>query len=229
MMTSSIQPYPFPKQYNFPPMFTIQPNEATRHAQLCKWSEIVVGYCAHHRLWKLSLSEAVVERPAGTYPSPPVAGADASVPAVPPPRDLFHNQRLDRRLNLEAARQVLAFMTKEGRAQPYNDSAERSMLASLGLGGGSSSSTVDGGGQDTWWIWWRPIQEWANLLDKYIDKTGQRGSVLTVWEISSGEAARGTEFWEMDLEVLRKVLALLVKRGKAQIFGEGDGVGVKFF
>ena len=33
----------------------------------------------------------------------------------------------------------------------------------------------------------------------------------------------------MDLEVLVKSLNVLVKRGKAQVFGEEDQKGVKFF
>ena len=39
----------------------------------------------------------------------------------------------------------------------------------------------------------------------------------------------GVEFHGMDLEVLVKSLNVLVKRGKAQVFGEEDQKGVKFF
>ena len=38
-----------------------------------------------------------------------------------------------------------------------------------------------------------------------------------------------TEFHGMDPELLRKALNLLVKRGRAQIFGSEDSLGVKFF
>ena len=95
----------------------------------------MLGYSAYHRLWKLSLSEAVVERPPGTYPSRNSGSGreEAAAGGPAPPRDLFHNHKLDRRLNLSAARQVLDFMTCEGTAQPYEDSADMSMLASLGL------------------------------------------------------------------------------------------------
>ena len=37
------------------------------------------------------------------------------------------------------------------------------------------------------------------------------------------------EFYAMDLDVLLKALQVLVKRGKAQIFGNQDEQGVKFF
>lgn len=38
-----------------------------------------------------------------------------------------------------------------------------------------------------------------------------------------------TEFHGMDPELLQKALAILVKRGKAQVFGQEDQQGVKFF
>jgi hypothetical protein len=37
------------------------------------------------------------------------------------------------------------------------------------------------------------------------------------------------EFHGMDPEVLQKALNVLVKRGKAQVFGQEDQQGVKFF
>lgn len=40
---------------------------------------------------------------------------------------------------------------------------------------------------------------------------------------------RPTEFHGLDTELLQKALAILVKRGKAQIFGQEDSQGVKFF
>lgn len=37
------------------------------------------------------------------------------------------------------------------------------------------------------------------------------------------------EFHGMDIELLQRTLNVLVKRGKAQIFGSEDQQGVKFF
>lgn len=39
----------------------------------------------------------------------------------------------------------------------------------------------------------------------------------------------GQEFHGMDPELLQKVLNVLVKRGKASVFGNDDQQGVKFF
>jgi ESCRT-II complex subunit VPS25 len=69
--------------------------------------------------------------------------------------------------------------------------------------------------------------------------------VLTLYELSESEATvtQGMErvlvpgrlvdslleFHGMDPEVLQKALHVLVKRGKAQVFGQEDQQGVKFF
>lgn len=37
------------------------------------------------------------------------------------------------------------------------------------------------------------------------------------------------DFHGLDAEILQKALAILVKRGKAQVFGQEDQQGVKFF
>lgn len=40
---------------------------------------------------------------------------------------------------------------------------------------------------------------------------------------------RGLDFHEMDPELFTKALNTLVKKGKAQVFGDADSRGVKFF
>ena len=46
---------------------------------------------------------------------------------------------------------------------------------------------------------------------------------------ANGAFCPTTEFHGMDPELLQKALGVLVKRGKAQIFGQEDSQGVKFF
>ncbi|KAL2004064.1 hypothetical protein VTN02DRAFT_569 [Thermoascus thermophilus] len=79
--------FKFPPTYSFPPFFTPQPNSATRHSQLQKWSALIQAWCRHHRLWKLSLVDAV-ETP------------------------LFHNAALRKRLSLAEARNVVDWMAR---------------------------------------------------------------------------------------------------------------------
>lgn len=79
------------------------------------------------------------------------------------------------------------------------------------------------------WLYWRSPEEWAALLASWVEATGQRSTVLTLYELLEGDAAQGQPFWGMPVEVARTAVAVLVRRGKAQTLGEGDGLGVKFF
>ncbi|KAI9758675.1 MAG: Lanosterol synthase (Oxidosqualene--lanosterol cyclase) [Chaenotheca gracillima] len=128
--------------------------------------------------------------------------------------DIFHNRRIGRRLSLKDVREVVEFMVKnEGRAE---------WVAPSGKGGSA-------GGKEVCWVWWRKPEEWAEILEGWVEETGQKNSVLTLYELTEGEGTRGTEFYALDPEILQKSLAVLVRRGKAQVFG-GEGLeGVKFF
>ncbi|KAL7622306.1 hypothetical protein AAE478_007810 [Parahypoxylon ruwenzoriense] len=191
-------PFDFPREYHFPPFFTRQTNLTTRHSQLEKWSSLVLAYCRHHRLFKLSLSSL-----SSANPNPNNNNNNASTST----EDLFYNRRINRRLSVADAREVLDFMRRDGRAEP--------------VGGGS--------GGDVFWVHWRTPEEWAEMIENWVDETAQKGAVLTLYELTEGEGTRGTEFYGLDPDLLQKALQVLVKRGKAQIFGQEDQQGVKFF
>lgn len=143
-------PFPFPREYSFPPFFTRQPNLTTHHAHLVKWSSLILSYCRHHRLYKLSLS------PSSSTSEP--AGAD----------ELFHNRKLDRRLSTADIREVIEFMRKDGRAEYVGQTPG-----------------------DVVWVYWRSPEEWAGLIEEWVDATGQKGTVLTLYELTEGDATRG--------------------------------------
>ncbi|KAI1275522.1 ESCRT-II complex subunit-domain-containing protein [Xylaria sp. FL0933] len=204
--------FQFPREYHFPPFFTRQPNLSTRHSQFSKWSSLILSYCAYHRLFKLSLTSPHTE-------------------------ELFYNRRIDRRLSLADAREVLEFMRRDGRVEfiAPNSGSSRGLggigsLGGIGVGvGGGDEEGGGGGGGDVVWVYWRTPEEWAALLEAWVDETAQKGTVLTLYELSQGEGTIGTEFHGLDLELLQKALQVLVKRNKAQIFGQEDQLGVKFF
>ncbi|KAK4190738.1 ESCRT-II complex subunit [Podospora australis] len=195
-MTTPSDPFVFPREYYFPPFFTRQTNLTTHHAQLTKWSSLILSYCRHHRLFKISLSDFAE-------------------------KDLFFNKQLNRRLSLSDIREVIDFMRKNDNRAEYADSDQKN--------GGAGKDGAGGGGGDIVWIYWRTPEEWASLVESWVEGTAQKGTVLTVYELTEGEGTRGTEFWGIDQELLLKALQILVKRGKAQIFGQEDSLGVKFF
>ncbi|KAI0199836.1 ESCRT-II complex, vps25 subunit [Astrocystis sublimbata] len=131
--------------------------------------------------------------------------------------ELFHNKRLNKRLSHADAREVFNSMRRDGRVE------------FIGGGDGSRDEEGEGGGGDVVWVYWRTPEEWAALIEAWVDETAQKGTVLTLYELSQGEDTVGTEFHGLDPELLQKALQMLVKRNKAQIFGQEDQLGVKFF
>lgn len=90
-----------------------------------------------------------------------------------------------------------------------------------GQGGGDRGSTF--------WVFWKRPEEWAEVIQAWVEEVGQKNTVLTLYELREGEGTMGQEFWGMDGELLGRALGVLVKRGKAQVFGSEDQQGVKFF
>lgn len=66
-------------------------------------------------------------------------------------------------------------------------------------------------------------------IDIQVDETGQKNVVLTLYELTESEATMSQEFHGMDPDLLQRAMGVLVKRGKAQVFGQEDEQGVKFF
>ena len=41
------------------------------------------------------------------------------------------------------------------------------------------------------WVWWRSVEEWGSLIDNWVGETGQKGSVLTLYELTESDATLG--------------------------------------
>lgn len=130
-----------------------------------------------------------------------------------PPPNLFASDSIHRALSQPDQRTLLDHLSL-----PANGSKVEWIA---GSGKGERSNAV--------WVYWRSLGEWADGIYGWVDETGQKGSVLTVYELREGEGVVGKEWQGMDEEFLRKVLAVLVKKGKCQIFGQEETAGVKFF
>ena len=79
------------------------------------------------------------------------------------------------------------------------------------------------------WIWWQYPSDWADEILAWVEGTGQKGVVFTVWELREGESTLGQGFHALDADIMHRALGILVKRGKAQVFGGEGEEGVKFF
>ena len=79
------------------------------------------------------------------------------------------------------------------------------------------------------WVYWRRPEEWAQVVGDWVEETGQKGTVLTLYELVEGDVTNSQEFHGMPMELLQRSLQVLAKKGKAQIFGQEGQEGVKFF
>ncbi|KAK2737780.1 hypothetical protein FQN57_007428 [Myotisia sp. PD_48] len=124
---------------------------------------------------------------------------------------LFNNSQLRKRLTLADARTIIDWMASSG--------------------GSKRAEWVGGesGGKSVAWIWWRTPEEWASAITEWVEETAQKNTVLTLYELMEGDATVSRDFHKIDPVVLQKALNILVKRGKAQVFGSEDQQGVKFF
>jgi len=71
--------FSWPPHYEFPPFFSKQPNRDTDSRRVQLWKDLILGYCAHHRLFSLNVREALASSP------------------------LFYNEKISRRLRPEVS------------------------------------------------------------------------------------------------------------------------------
>lgn len=73
-------------------------------------------------------------------------------------------------------------------------------------------------------VYWRSLSEWGKLLYDHVDRTGQLGTVVTVYELTKLEdSGIPVELRNMGYALLVRVLKkVLIKQGKAQIIMEED-------
>jgi len=197
--------FTYPAHYSFPPFYTLQPNLTTRASQLTSWTTLILSYCAHHHIYRLNPSSSI-----------------------------FTNSTLNRRLNPDDARIVLQHLASKGRVEwiiPITTSSK------AWGGGGSGShgqkqahlSDESNPGDGDAWIWWRTPEEWAGLVSGWVEETGQRGTVMTFYELLEGDATRNREFHGLPRDMLGIALQGLARRGKVGLLGEGEEGGVKFY
>jgi ESCRT-II complex subunit VPS25 len=119
---------------------------------------------------------------------------------------LFTNSGIERSLSHEAREVFLSALVSEGRAE-WRDKGHRKCL-----------------------VLWHRIQDWADLVLRFVKDNGLEDSVMTVEEIRSGIESRGTELYGIDRTVLMRALKLLEHKGKLAIFKgtSADDEGVKF-
>ena len=98
----------WPWQYNFPPFFTLQPNEDTKRKQFDAWCDLIVNYCKVNKVFEINAQEA------------------HNI-------ELFHNKKIDRKCTGELIMMILTELVKRNRAEWIQDEETRPARGSKNL------------------------------------------------------------------------------------------------
>ncbi|OBA23257.1 ESCRT-II complex, vps25 subunit [Metschnikowia bicuspidata var. bicuspidata NRRL YB-4993] len=119
-----------------------------------------------------------------------------------PVEGLFENSDIERRVSPDFCRDILHHLIHKVKRATY-----------------VNSKNQDAGVL----ILWRTLEEWAELLRDHVEKTGQLGSILTVYELTKLEdSAIHEELRNIDSTLFVRILQVLTKQGKAQIIKSED-------
>lgn len=196
--TSKVMSFTFPKIYNFPPFFTKQPNEQTWSAQRQQWVQLILSYCRFHRIWIMNDRGVVLSQ--GDVESESLEDSQQDVDST---SEVFHNEAIDRQLDIDTIRLLFKEMLRSGDVSPVD-------------GKSKSNSTQ-------YYVNWNRPDDWAAMVLEWIESTGQAGTVLTLYEIANGDLSLKQEFHGIHPRILEMAIKVLVKRGRAQILRDEDG------
>ncbi|KAJ3088817.1 Vacuolar protein-sorting-associated protein 25 [Physocladia obscura] len=157
-----------------------QPTSETWLRQKLQWIDLILAYCAHHRLFLVDLNDLTK--------SP-----------------LFSNSAINRSLNRAAIDAIFADIVANGNGE-WEDKKLKSRC----------------------FMWWKKQEEWAALIYNWASENGLK--ICTVYEIIEGDTTEGLEFHGLHIDAVKRVLEVLVRQGKGQIFyGSSDtDMGIKF-
>lgn len=117
--------------------------------------------------------------------------------------ELFVNKEINRRLNVDGRSLVMDALEKSAHAAP-----------------------IDPKKRDQWEVYWYTLDEWANMIYKWVSDNAMLGQVCTVFEISNGDNSTDQEFHGLSDDIVLKALRRLEQSGKCELI---DEEGVKFF
>ncbi|ODQ80617.1 hypothetical protein BABINDRAFT_125426 [Babjeviella inositovora NRRL Y-12698] len=195
--------FKFPPIYNFPPFYTKQPNETTWQSQSQQWIGLVLDYCKQKRIWVLNSDGVPLSKNDSELDS------DEEVDSL----SLFANEKIQRSLKRETIGEIYAQMVTEGSAE-YLSPVSTSLSRSLKKATPQDQSII---------VYWRKPEDWATMLLEWVEKTGQLGGILTLYELQASESVKSQPFYKINSTVLVRALDVLVKMGRAQVLKEEGG------
>lgn len=121
--------------------------------------------------------------------------------------ELFSNKSINRRLDAAALTTIVDEMALSGHAE-----------------------WVDAKKKSAFWVFWRPLQEWSDVVGEWVAANALHDSVCTVYELHSGDMGRGSPMEGVEHSALVRILEELEKSKRAQLIrgASTEEDGVKF-
>ncbi|QSL65417.1 hypothetical protein MERGE_002727 [Pneumocystis wakefieldiae] len=122
--------------------------------------------------------------------------------------ELFFNRKIHRQVKMDMLKEILDFMVSK-----------------------NNGEWLCSGKKDMFLVYWKTLDEWADIIINWIEETGQRNCILTYYELIEGKALINTELYKIDPIILKKAISILVKKDMAQVLrgANENEFGVKFF
>ncbi|KJH45087.1 tRNA methyltransferase complex GCD14 subunit [Dictyocaulus viviparus] len=160
--------------------FRLQQTLVTKEKQLETWASLVIDYTQHNKIYTIDVAEAANS-------------------------ELFHNQKLNRRLSPEGIRAVFEYLEQKKHIEWLDIGKTRCH------------------------IYWRRPDEWAALIYGWAVSNGLLNTPCTLYEITHGDDTVQESFYGLEKDVLLKALRSLELQRRAQLMNIGtESEGVCF-
>lgn len=117
----------------------------------------------------------------------------------------FRNDEINRSLTEESLHTILEEIVNRGRAEWINVDDTKQCL-----------------------IYWLKVEEWADVIKKWVEDKALNGTMCTLYEITGDEDRCSPQLLGLDERILIKALKYMEKEGKAVLVEMDDSFGVKF-
>lgn len=170
----------------------------------------MLNWCKFHKVWVLNKDGGVVSQ--GNI----VGGNAGDSTSDLSEKELFVNSKINRRLKTDFILEIFKQMLEDKNADWYN----QDILNNYQKKSNSSSWLV---------IYWKPLNQWAQLILDFVEATGNSGTIFTLQELTLSELVAEQEFYGIHPFVLHKALQVLVGQNRAQFMKDDNGLvaGVK--
>lgn len=193
----SLPQFSLPPIYQFPPLFTRQPNKSIRNKQIATWIDIILTNCERCRIW-------VTNKNGDMKLTNKDTGLIETV-------NIFQNSEINRSCSQIFINEIWATMQRQN--QILNKDGKPPIF--INSNSNNTTENDENFNDDEFFILWKSLDQWANEILDWFERTTQLNKVVTFYEIVSNEDNSNESFYSMPESLLFLILKILVKRGRA--------------